>query len=97
VPAGLYLFFYVSAWKGIFLLAWGAILVAMLDHVVRTVLIGRHIKLPILLLFFGLLGGISVYGFRGLLIGPLVVSLLPVFLDIFESQYLRRDKEPNHS
>ena len=55
---------------------------------VRTYLIGRQARLPLFLLFLGLVGGLRVYGVRGLLIGPLLVAVLPVLLNIFEMQYL---------
>lgn len=93
LPTGLYFLFLGPVWKGIFLLVWGVVVVGLMDNVVRTVFIGSQTRLPILLLFFGLLGGLRVYGIRGLLIGPLVVAVIPVLMDIFEAQYLQKEKD----
>ncbi|MFA5137983.1 MAG: AI-2E family transporter [Elusimicrobiota bacterium] len=79
VPAAL-LAFTRSAWSGLFLLLWGIFVVSLADNVLRPVLIGGKAKLPFLLLFFGILGGMSVYGFLGLVLGPLCFALtLAVF------------------
>ena len=87
-PTAVYLLVLSSAWRGIFLLIWGGVVISLSDNLVRTYFIGRHAKLPIFLLFLGVLGGLRVYGLRGLLLGPLLVAVIPVLLDIFEAQYL---------
>ncbi len=88
LPTAIYLLVLSSAWKGVFLLLWGGVVIALMDNLVRTYLIGRNSRAPIFLLFLGLVGGLRVYGLRGLLIGPLLVAILPVLMDIFETQYL---------
>jgi predicted PurR-regulated permease PerM len=50
--------------------------------VLRPVLIGGKAKLPFLLLFFGILGGMSVYGFLGLVLGPLCFALTLAMVQI---------------
>jgi predicted PurR-regulated permease PerM len=92
-PIAIYLLFFSSAWKGVFLLIWGIMVVSLADNAVRTYFIGRQAKVSIFWLFIGLLGGLRVYGVRGLLIGPLLVTVIPVLLDIFENQYLSRNPE----
>jgi len=87
LPTAIYLLCFTSAWKGIFLLIWGGVVISFMDNLIRTYLIGRQTHLPVFLLFIGLLGGLSVYGLRGLLIGPLLVAVIPVLLDIFEAEY----------
>jgi predicted PurR-regulated permease PerM len=59
----------------------------MIDNFLRIFFIGSRAKLPILLLFFGLLGGLSVYGPKGLFMGPLVVALVLAFLKIYRQTY----------
>ena len=65
------------------LLLWGALAVGLLDNILRPVLIGRGAKLPIFLLFLGIFGGLKVYGPIGILLGPLLVSCVQVFLQIY--------------
>jgi len=90
-PLGIVLILQGAMLKGILILVWGLLVISMLDNVLRTWLIGRKTKLPILFLFFSIIGGAEVYGVKGLLIGPLLVAILPVFFDIYREQYLRKN------
>lgn len=69
--------------SGLFVLAWGAVAVGLTDNLIRPVLIGKGAKLPIFLLFLGIIGGLKVYGPLGLFLGPLLVSCVIVFLQIY--------------
>jgi|GEM_PF-2190591 len=80
-------------WKAIFMLFWGTVLIAMTDNVIRTYFIGKSDEMPLFFMFLGLIGGAAVYGAAGLLIGPLVVAIMPVFIDIYKEMYLHQDHE----
>lgn len=56
---------------------WGLLLVSSLDNVLRPILIGRtgSIRIPFLVVFFGVLGGLTAFGPLGLFIGPVVLSV----------------------
>jgi predicted PurR-regulated permease PerM len=55
----------------------------MLDNVLRPILIGKSSKLPVFLLFLGIFGGMKVYGPIGIFLGPLLISGVIVFLQIY--------------
>lgn len=80
-PAGLYLIFTGALWKGVFLLAWGAIVISMVDNVVRPWVVSGKVELHPLVLMFVILGGVKVFGFLGLFLGPVIVS---VFAAVFQ-------------
>lgn len=73
--------------KGIFLLIWGMFVVGLVDNFLRSILIGSKARLPIFFLFFGLLGGVRVYGPMGLFLGPLVLALLIAFIAVYREEY----------
>lgn len=77
-----------SVGKAIFIFLWGTFLVSLVDNFLRPILIGSRAGLPILFLFFGILGGIKVYGPMGLFLGPLVVALLVAFVRIYREEYV---------
>jgi predicted PurR-regulated permease PerM len=81
--------FKVSATKGILLLLWSVLVVSMVDNFLRPILISGMAKLPILLLFLGILGGLQTYGFIGILLGPLMIATAMTFVKIYRSQYNR--------
>ncbi|HXH86305.1 MAG TPA: AI-2E family transporter, partial [Nitrospira sp.] len=71
-PVAVYLFFQGRYWPAIVLCIAG-FLIAVLDYVVRTIVVGGASKLHTLLTFFGVLGGIQFFGLVGIVAGPLVV------------------------
>lgn len=91
VPAILFLFFTGETVSAIGLLAWGFVAVGLVDNVLGPKLVGRGVKLPHFLILLSILGGISFFGPLGFLFGPLVLSLLFVFLEIYSAV----DKEHN--
>ncbi|MBI5200224.1 MAG: AI-2E family transporter [Elusimicrobia bacterium] len=73
-----------QAWK---LAAWSFLVVSGADHVLRPILISSAAKLPVWLLFFGILGGLKLYGVAGLLVGPVLVTLALAFASIYRRDY----------
>lgn len=66
---------------GIALAAFCALVVGTLDNVLRPILVGKDTRMHELLIFFSTLGGIFMFGFPGLFIGPVIASL---FVSIWE-------------
>ncbi len=87
IPVSLYLFFQGENARGIFMLIWGLGVVVTIDNVLKPLFIGTRIKLPMLVLFFGILGGLSVFGALGLILGPVLFALLAVLLDLYAEEY----------
>lgn len=77
------------------LLAWCGIVVSGIDGILKAWLIGAQIRVPVLLLFLSLLGGLQTYGFLGVLLGPLLLTCALVFVRIYREEYhLRLPTEP---
>ena len=74
-PAALGLLVAGHTWKGILLLAWGALLVHPIDNLLRPYLISSATRVPFLLVMFGALGGITAFGLVGLVIGPVILGV----------------------
>lgn len=97
VPATIYLMIAVSMgeakwWQVIFLIIWGALPVSLIDNVVRPWAMKGKAQLPAIPLLFAVLGGLQAFGFVGLVIGPLVFSLLMSIIDIYKKSF--SDKAP---
>jgi predicted PurR-regulated permease PerM len=88
LPVAAALFFSGSHGKAIGLTLWCALVVSLLDNVLRPILIGEKANLPVLLLFFGMLGGLQVHGPVGLLTGPLLIACALAFAKIYREQVL---------
>lgn len=87
IPAGIYLFVQGETLKGVLLLAWCLGLVGTIDNVLKPVLIGNRLGLPVLFLFFGILGGLALFGALGIILGPVIFALLRALLDLYIEEY----------
>ncbi|MEO8378553.1 MAG: AI-2E family transporter [Acidobacteriota bacterium] len=92
VPASIYLVISASMgarpwWQAIFMIAWGLIPVSLVDNIVRPWAMKGKAQLPAIPLLFAVLGGMQAFGLVGLVIGPLVFSLLMSIIDIYKSSF----------
>jgi predicted PurR-regulated permease PerM len=76
VPGALFLAFNGDYGHAVFLAAWGALIVSMVDNFLRPVLISGRAEVPTLAVFIGVMGGLAAFGFIGLFVGPIVLGLL---------------------
>lgn len=83
VPGIIYIFFMVGLAPAVGLLGWGAILVGLLDNVLRPVVIDRGMHIHPFLILISVLGGISVFGPIGFVAGPVILGFLFALLDIY--------------
>ena len=60
---------------GVELLLWGALVVSWIDNVIRPIVLAKSVKIPFLLAFFGVIGGLSAFGFVGLFLGPVILAI----------------------
>src|SRR5690554_240032 len=65
-----------NVFAGVALFIWGAVELFIVDKTIRPSLVGGPIKLPFLLTFFGLIGGVTTMGLVGLFVGPVLMALL---------------------
>lgn len=91
LPAVLYLFFGGETFLAAGLLLWGAVAVGLVDNFLGPTLAGRGMRIHPFLILLSILGGIGFFGPLGFLLGPLVVSLLFVLLDIYAAISKKRE------
>jgi predicted PurR-regulated permease PerM len=84
LPAALVLFVGGKIWQGVFLILWGALVVGMVDNLLRPYLMRGKAALHPSIMFFAILGGLSAFGVLGLLLGPLAVVILLAFVRAYE-------------
>jgi predicted PurR-regulated permease PerM len=84
IPAGAVVFWLGSAiWLfatghtgwGIFMIAYGTLVISSIDNFVRTFIISRSSKLPFIIMFIGILGGITAFGLIGVFLGPTLLTV----------------------
>ncbi|MEP7275926.1 MAG: AI-2E family transporter, partial [Betaproteobacteria bacterium] len=75
LPAGLWLLNIGETGWGIFVLAWGALVVSTIDNILRPLIISQGSDLPFVLVLLGVLGGVVAFGFIGVFLGPVLLAL----------------------
>jgi predicted PurR-regulated permease PerM len=86
LPGGIYLLLAGKAAKGIFLLAWGVLVVSSADNILRPLLIGGKAQLPFSLMAVGAIGGFAAFGLAGVVIGPVLLSLSLVLFTMYKAR-----------
>lgn len=92
IPASIYLIFLASQdavgwWRPIFLIAWGLLVVSLVDNLVRPLVMRSGVNMHPIILFFAILGGIQAFGFTGIFIGPLVFVLIVTLAEIYKAAF----------
>src|SRR5574338_513660 len=86
-PVALYLLATGAIWKGLGLLAYGVLVIGLVDNVLRPVLVGSDTKIPDYVILITTLGGIAVMGVNGLVVGPLIAAMfISVWAVVSESR-----------
>jgi len=74
IPAVIYMFTISSVTKAVIFLVW-CLFVALVDNVLKPLLLGRGVAVPIVVVFLGAIGGFLAIGILGLFIGAIVLSI----------------------
>jgi predicted PurR-regulated permease PerM len=86
VPASIYLLASGSWVKAVILAAWCMFIVGSIDNVLRPYLISGRVQMHTLLIFFAVFGGVNVFGFLGLIIGPVILAITSTLLGLLRDE-----------
>ncbi len=83
VPVALILGFSGAVGKAIGLFVFCGLVVGSLDNLLRPILVGKDTKMHELMIFFGTMGGIFMFGMVGVIIGPIIAALFVTVWEIY--------------
>jgi|TARA_B100001971_G_C18241956_1_gene571509 predicted PurR-regulated permease PerM len=72
--------------RGILLILYGALIVSTIDNILKPKLIGKKGGIHPILALIGVLGGLSVFGFIGIFIGPIILAIFMTLVQIYEDE-----------
>ena len=93
LPVGIFYLLTGAVGKGVAFLAVCALVVGTIDNVVKPFFIGRKTEINTLWLFLAVMGGISVFGFLGFVLGPLLITILLAFVEILPAVLFKEPGE----
>jgi predicted PurR-regulated permease PerM len=82
VPVAVYFLVTGALWKGIVLIAFGVLVIGLVDNVLRPMLVGKDTKMPDYVVLIATLGGIAIFGLNGFVIGPVIAAMFMAVWDI---------------
>lgn len=74
LPAIVYMFVIASVTKAVLFLVW-CVIVALMEQVLKPLLLGRGVAVPIVVIFLGAIGGFLALGIIGLFVGAIILSV----------------------
>lgn len=84
MPAGIILMVSGSFVKGLIVILVGTVVISQVDSVLRPLLIAGRASMHPLMLFFSIMGGISLFGLLGVVLGPMIAAIFMTLIKIFE-------------
>jgi predicted PurR-regulated permease PerM len=82
MPVALYFLVTGEVWQGLGLIAYGVLVIGMVDNVLRQILVGKDTKMPDYVVLISTLGGMAVFGLNGFVIGPVIAAMFMAVWDI---------------
>lgn len=92
-PVALYLIFTGQLLPGIGLTLWGVLVIGLVDNVLRPILVGRDTRMPDYLVLVATVGGISLFGLNGFVIGPVIAAMFLVCWNLLTE--VRQEETPD--
>jgi predicted PurR-regulated permease PerM len=89
LPVAIYFLATGSVWQGAVLIAYGILVIGLVDNILRPLLVGKETDLPDWVVLIATLGGIAFFGLNGFVIGPVIAALFIAAWDLFSASRRR--------
>lgn len=93
LPVAILLFSQGENWQAVFILVYGLAVVGLTDNILRLYILQRLSSVHPLITLFGVVVGVPLFGFIGLIFGPLLISLFLLILKIYKHEYGKTEEK----
>ena len=83
MPVAIYFLATGSVIKGVILIVFAVVVIGLVDNLLRPILVGKDTKMPDYVVLISTIGGMSLFGLNGFVIGPLIAALFMSTWDLF--------------
>jgi predicted PurR-regulated permease PerM len=94
LPVAIYFLATGATWQGIVLIAYGVLVIGLVDNVLRPILVGKDTKMPDYVVLIATLGGIAVFGINGFVIGPVIAAMFIAVWGMFATSRPETQADP---
>jgi len=85
LPVAIYFLVSGAIWQGVVLIAFGVLVIGLVDNILRPILVGKDTKIPDYVVLISTLGGMAIFGLNGFVIGPVIAAMFMAVWDIVAS------------
>lgn len=85
LPFTLYFFANGAVWQAVALMAYGVLVIGLVDNLLRPILVGKDTLMPDYVVMITTIGGMAVFGINGFILGPLIAAMFIAVWHIFGS------------
>lgn len=86
LPVALFLIAIGELWQGITLMLCGFFVISSIDNILRPILVGRDALMPDYIVLIAVLGGLELFGFNGLILGPIIAAMFMAAWEIYSGR-----------
>lgn len=81
-PVAIYFLATGALWQAAILTAFGVFVIGLVDNILRPILVGKDTKMPDYVVLISTLGGMTLFGLNGFIIGPVIAALFMASWDL---------------
>ena len=85
LPVALYFLANGEVWQGVALMAYGVLVIGLVDNLLRPILVGKDTLMPDYVVMITTVGGMAVFGVNGFVLGPLIAAMFIAVWHIYGS------------
>ena len=93
MPVAVFLLATGAIWQGVVLIAFGALVIGLVDNFLRPMLVGKDTRMPDYVVLISTLGGIATFGLNGFVIGPVIAAMFIAAWDKFSASRKRVESD----
>jgi predicted PurR-regulated permease PerM len=85
LPVAIYFLATGAMWQGLLLIAYGVLVIGLVDNVLRPILVGKDTRIPDYVVLITTLGGIAIFGINGFVVGPVIAAMFVAVWGMFSA------------
>lgn len=93
VPLAIYQLAIGHTWQGVAIALWGFIFIGTIDNIARFMIQKKIANVHPLITIFGVIIGINLFGFLGIIFGPLLLSMFLLLVKVYIDEFGKADAD----
>lgn len=90
-PVAIYFLLTGAIWQGVSLIAFGVLVIGLVDNILRPILVGKDTQMPDFIVLISTVGGMALLGLNGFVIGPVIAAMFITLWNMFSHGNQKHD------